>query len=139
MNEDLNDIRLPRTKESTIFELALAVIIIIEGILLYTKSHGDTGVMTISGMLFLAAAILMAVAYRPKWINMPVTVKNFRQVELKSQSARVIAIVVALFPACFVNPQWMIGASGTVIGIVFTIIVMAVGGFYIWKMEKAGK
>lgn len=139
MNEDLNDIRLPRTKESTISELVLAVIIIIEGILLYTKSHGDTGVMTISGMLFLAAAILMAVAYRPKWINMPVTVKNFRQVELKSQSARVIAIVVALFPACFVNPQWMVGASGTVIGIVFTIIVMAVGGFYIWKMEKAGK
>ena len=95
--------------------------------------------MTIAAILLLVAAGIMATAYWPKWINMPVTVKNFRQVELKSQSARVIAIVVALFPACFVNPQWMVGASGTVIGIVFTIIVMAVGGFYIWKMEKAGK
>lgn len=97
MNEDLNDIRLPRTKESTIFELVLAAIIIIEGILLYTKSHGDTGVMTISAMLFLAAAILMAVAYRPKWINMPVTVKNFR----KWNSSRRAHVSLPLSSPCF--------------------------------------
>ena len=81
----------------------------------------------------------MATAYWPKWINMPVTIKNYRQVELKAQSARIIAIVIALFPACFANPEWMNGSSGTVIGIGFTIIVMAIIGFYVWKMEKAGK
>lgn len=139
MNEDLNSIRLPRTKESTIFELVLAVIIIINGAFLYIKSGGDSGTMTIAAILLLVAAGIMATAYWPKWLNMPVTIKNYRQLELKAQSARVIAIVIALFPACFAKPEWMNGPSGTIIGIGFTIIVMAVIGFYVWKMEKAGK
>ena len=139
MNEDLNSIRLPRTKESTIFELVLGVIIIINCVFLYIKSGGDSGTMTIAAILLLVAAGIMATAYWPKWINMPVTIKNYRQVELKAQSARIIAIVIALFPACFANPEWMNGSSGTVIGIGFTIIIMAIIGFYVWKMEKAGK
>lgn len=139
MNEDMNNIRLPRTKESTIFELVAAVIIIIEGVYLYIKTGGDSGTMTIAAILFLVAAGIMVTAYWPRWINMPVTIKNYRQVELKAQSARIIAVVIALFPAFFTNPEWMNGTSGTIIGIGFTIVVMAVIGFYVWKMEKAGK
>lgn len=139
MNEDLNNIRLPRTKESTLFEVVLACIIIIEGVFIYLKSAGDSGTLTIAAIPLLAAVALMVTAYWPKWINMPVTIKNYRQMELKAQSARVIAIVIALFPACFAKPEWMNGPSGTIIGIGFTIIVMAVIGFYVWKMEKAGK
>lgn len=139
MNEDMNNIRLPRTKESTIFELVAAVIIIIEGVYLYIKTGGDSSTMTIAAILFLVAAGIMVTAYWPRWINMPVTIKNYRQVELKAQSARIIAVVIALFPAFFTNPEWMNGTSGTIIGIGFTIVVMAVIGFYVWKMEKAGK
>ena len=93
----------------------------------------------LAAILFLVAAGIMVTAYWPRWINMPVTIKNYRQVELKAQSARIIAVVIALFPAFFTNPEWMNGTSGTIIGIGFTIVVMAVIGFYVWKMEKAGK
>ena len=139
MNEDLNNIRLPRTRESTIFELVVAVIIIIEGVCLYIHSDGDSGTMTIAAILFLVAVGLLITSYWPKWINVPVTIKNYRQVELKAQCSRVIAIVIALFPAFFAKPEWMNGTSGTIIGIGFTIVVMSIIGFYVWKMEKAGK
>ena len=79
MNEDLNNIRLPRTKESTLFEVVLACIIIIEGVFIYLKSAGDSGTLTIAAIPLLAAAALMVTAYWPKWINMPVTIKNYRQ------------------------------------------------------------
>ena len=139
MNEDLNNIRLPRTKESTIFELVAAVIIIIESVCLYIKSGADSGTMTIAAILFLAAVSLLVAAYWPKWINMPVTIKNYRQVELKARCSRIIAIVIALFPAFFAKPEWMNGTSGTIIGIGFTIVVMSIIGFHVWKMEMAGK
>jgi drug/metabolite transporter (DMT)-like permease len=137
MNEDLNNIRLPRTKESTLFEIVLAIIIIIEGVFIYLKSAGDSGTLTIAAIPLLAAVVLMVTAYRPKWINMPVTIKNYRQMELKAQSARVIALVVALFPAFFTNPEWMKGPSGTIIGIGFAAIVMVIVIYYVWRIEKA--
>lgn len=139
MNEDLNNVRLPRTKESTLFEVLLAVIIIIEGAYLYIKSSGDFGTLTIAGILLLVAAAMMATAYWPRWINIPVTIKNFRQMELKAQSARVIALVVALFPVLFANEPLMRGTSGSVVGIGFTAVVVAIIGFYVWKIEQAGK
>ena len=79
----------------------------------------------------------MVTAYWPKWINMPVTIKNYRQLELKAQSARVIALVVALFPAFFANPECMKGPSGTIIGIGFAAIVMVIVIYYVWRIEKA--
>ena len=64
MNEDLNNIRLPRTKESTLFEVVLACIIIIEGVFIYLKSAGDSGTLTIAAIPLLAAVALMVAAYR---------------------------------------------------------------------------
>jgi drug/metabolite transporter (DMT)-like permease len=117
--------------------VVLASIIIIEGVFIYLKSAGDSGTLTIAAIPLLAAVALMVTAYRPKWINMPVTIKNYRQVELKAQSARVIALVVALFPAFFANPECMKGPSGTIIGIGFAAIVMVIVIYYVWRIEKA--
>ena len=138
-NNNLDDIRMPRTKESTIFEVVLAVIIIIETIFLFRHTHGDSGVMTIAGMLFLGSAVCMLIAYRPKWINIPVTIKNYRQLELKARSCRVACIIIALFPAFFANQELMSGPSGTVLGIGFTVLIVAVLGFFVWKIEQAAE
>lgn len=136
---NLDNIRMPRTKESTTFEIVLAVIIIIESIFLYTHTHGDSGVMTIAAIMFIASAVSMLIAYRPKWINMPVTIKNYRQLELKARSCRVVCIITSLFPACFANKQLMSGTSGTVLGIGFAILLVTVLGYFLWKIEKAAE
>ena len=138
-NNNLDHIRMPRTKESTIFEVVLAVIILIETIFLYRHTHGDSGVMTIAATLFAAAVVCMIIAYWPKWINMPVTIKNYRQLELKSRSCRVASIIISLFPAFFTNKELMSGTSGTVLGIGFTILLMAVLGYFMWKIEQAAE
>ena len=138
-NNNLDNIRMPRTKESTIFEVVLAVIIIIETIFLYRHTHGDSGVMTIAATLVAASAVCMLIAYWPKWINMPVTIKNYRQLELKSRSGRVASIIISLFPAFFANKELMSGTSGTVLGIGFTILLVAVLGYFMWKIEQAAE
>ena len=138
-DNNLDNVRLPRTKESSIFEAVLAIIIIIETIFLYKHTGGDSGVLTIAAILFLVSAVCMACAYRPKWINIPVTIKNYRQLLLKAQSVRVVSIIIALFPAFFANMELMSGSSGTVIGIGFTLLLMGIVVFYVWKIEQAGK
>lgn len=138
-NNNLDNIRMPRTKESTIFEVVLAVIILIETIFLYRHTHGDSGVMTIAATLFAASVVCMFIAYWPKWINMPVTIKNYRQLELKSRACRVTCIIIALFPAFFANKELMSGTSGTVLGIGFTILLVGVLGFFLWKIEQAAE
>ena len=50
-NNNLDNIRMPRTKESTIFEMVLGVIIIINCVFLYIKSGGDSGTMTIAAII----------------------------------------------------------------------------------------
>ena len=138
-NNNLNDVRLPRTKESTIFEVVLALIIILEVAFLYKQTGGDSGVLTIAALLFLVSVVCMICAYRPKWINIPVTIKNYRQLGLKAQAARVVSLIIAVFPVFFANPQLMEGPSGTVLGIGFTLLLVGVVGFYVWRIEQAGK
>ena len=137
-NNNLNDVRLPRTKESTIFEVVLVLLIILETAFLYKQTGGDVGVLTIAAILFLVSASCMFCAYWPKWINVPVNIKNYQQLVLKAQAARVVSLIIALFPVFFAKPQLMNGTSGTIFGIGFTVLLMGVLGFYVWRIEKAG-
>ena len=138
-SNNLDHNRHHRTNERTDFEDELGVVTLTETIFLYRHTHGDSGVMTIAGVLFAASVVCMFIAYWPKWINMPVTIKNYRQLELKSRSGRVASIIISLFPAFFANKELMSGTSGTVLGIGFTILLVGVLGYFMWKIEQAAE
>lgn len=109
-------IKVNRTKEGTVFEIAFVMLTVIVWALIiwmlskapdviatHFDAHGHpNGYGSPWGLLVPClittgvGALLLVVAYHPHLINMPVEVKNLRQHELAIRSTRVVALVVLL-------------------------------------------
>lgn len=109
-------IKVNRTKEGTVFEIAFVMLTVIVWALIiwmlskapdviatHFDAHGHpNGYGSPWGLLVPClittgvGVLLLVVAYHPHLINMPVEVKNLRQHELAIRSTRVAALVVLL-------------------------------------------
>ena len=109
-------IRVNRTTEGTIFEVAFLVLAIVVWVLIilmlskapdvitthfdgrgHPNGYGSPWGLLVPCLITTGVGVLLlVVAYHPHLINMPVEVKNLRQHELAIRSTRVAALVVLL-------------------------------------------
>lgn len=116
---DIKTIKVYRTAEGTLFEIAFAIVaIIVWGIVAWMLYRAPAIVAThfdasghpnaygsplppvlIAGIITTVVGIAMMVtAYYPRWINMPVEINNIRQVRLLVRFVRVAGITILLIP-----------------------------------------
>ena len=115
---DLKTVKVHRTTEATVFEVAFVILaIIVWGIIIWmihrapdiVPTHFDasgrpnaygspTGIAIPCAIITIAALGLMVTAYFPRHINMPFKIKNIRQVELTIRLLRVMGITFLLTP-----------------------------------------
>lgn len=111
---NIKNIKVHRTTEGTIFEIAfaiLAIIVWVSVILMVQQApdivptHFDAsgtpnaygspeGVLLPCAILTIAAVCLMVLAYFPRYINMPVKITNIRQVELVIRMTRIMGLML---------------------------------------------
>ena len=115
---DLKSVKVHRTTEAIIFEIAFVIIaIIVWGIIIWmihrapdiVPTHFDafgkpnaygspTGLLIPCIILTIGAVVCMVCAYFPRHINMPFEIRNIRQVELTIRQLRVTGVTFLLIP-----------------------------------------
>jgi len=115
-NFNIKEVKVHRTTEAIIFEMAFAIVtVIVWGIIVWmihrapdiVATHFDAsgkpnaygspaGIAIPCIIMTIAGVILMVLAYFPRFINMPVKISNIRQVELAIRSTRIAAITILL-------------------------------------------
>lgn len=107
MNFNINDVKVHRTLEGTIFELATAVILIITWAVAIATRLFDIATMQGKHMAIIIidviAILLLFVAYSPKHINLGQEVRNIRQVKIAIRTVRILAVELALFSLLMVT------------------------------------
>lgn len=113
---DLKSVKVHRTTESTIFEIAFAIVaVIVWGIILWlvhrapdiVPTHFDgsgkpnaygspTGITIPCAIITVVAVLCMITAYFPRLINMPFKITNIQQVKLAILSIRIVGITLLL-------------------------------------------
>ena len=111
---DIKKVKVHRTLEGTILEMAFVLIaLIVWGLIIWLvhqapdivpthfdasgkpNAYGSPGGVTIPCIIITIVAIgCMVVAYFPRYINMPVKIRNIRQVGLTITSVRVAGITL---------------------------------------------
>ena len=98
---NINDVKVYRTLEGTIFEISTAIIIIVMYLTAFTTRYFDfdnfQGKHLATIVLSAISIVLLVIAYSPKNINIGGQPKNIRQVEIAIRTVRVIAVELALF------------------------------------------
>ena len=117
-NFDIKKIKVYRTTEATVFEVAFAIVAIIVWALIIwlvhrapdiVPTHFDAsgkpnaygtpaGVTIPCVILTIAAIVMMVLAYFPRHINMPFKITNIRQVELTIRQLRIAGITFLFLP-----------------------------------------
>ena len=121
--DQVEHLRMGRTIESTVFEVAALAIIIATWVLaIWMYRHAPESIPThfdlegnpnnegsrlviliMAGVSTVLTALLMACAYVPTYVvNPPSKLENFRQYVLASRMVRIIALVMALLFACVI-------------------------------------
>ena len=115
---DLKSVKVHRTSEAIIFEIAFAIVaVIVWGIITWmlyrapdiVPTHFDasgkpnaygspSGILIPCIILTIGAVVCMTIAYFPRRINMPFKITNIRQVELAIRFSRVMGITFLLIP-----------------------------------------
>lgn len=115
---DLKTVKVHRTSEAIIFEIAFAIVaIFVWGIITWmlyrapdiVPTHFDafgkpnaygspSGIIIPCIVLTIGAVVCMVCAYFPRHINMPFEIRNIRQVELAIRLLRVTGITFLLIP-----------------------------------------
>ena len=113
---DIKSVKVHRTTEGTIFEIAFAIVaIVVWGLVIWmihqapdiVPTHFDasgkpnaygspSGIVIPSIILTIVAIGLMVTAYFPRYINMPFKITNIRQVGLAIRQIRVMGITLLL-------------------------------------------
>lgn len=117
-NFDIKKIKVYRTTEATVFEVAFAIVaIIVWGVIIWlvhrapdiVPTHFDAsgnpnaygtpaGTTIPCVILTIAAIVMMVLAYFPRHINMPFKITNIRQVELTIRQLRIAGITFLFLP-----------------------------------------
>ena len=117
-NFDIKKIKVHRTTEGTVFEVAFVIIaFIVWGLIIWmvhqapdiVPTHFDAsgkpnaygspvGITIPCALLTIGAVVCMICAYFPRHINMPFEIKNIRQVEQAIRLIRVTGVTFLLIP-----------------------------------------
>ena len=98
---DIKEVKVHRTLEGTIFEIAtLVILIVVYAIAIATKFFDLSNMMgkhvAIIIISFVSIMLLLA-AYSPKNINLGQELRNIHQVEIAIRTVRIMAVGLAIF------------------------------------------
>ena len=142
---DVKDVKVYRTKEGTMFEIAVAIVLIIAWVISlcfeWTKPLEFLGIHLHTLALSLTAILLMVCAYHPRFIHFNYKgsdgFTNIRQVEIAIRMVRVFAVELALF-VLTLNILSVRGIDmSDVIAIPFVIVVIATMLCFMFFVRKA--
>ncbi|MBR5326872.1 MAG: DUF1648 domain-containing protein [Prevotella sp.] len=117
-NFDIKKIKVYRTTEATVFEVAFAIVaIVVWGLIIWlvhrapdiVPTHFDAsgkpnafgspaGATIPCVILTIGAVVMMVLAYFPRHINMPFRITNIKQVELAIRQLRIVGITFLFLP-----------------------------------------
>ena len=117
-NFDIKKIKVYRTTEATVFEVAFAIVaIVVWGLIIWlvhrapdiVPTHFDSsgkpnafgspaGATIPCVILTIGAIVMMVLAYFPRHINMPFRITNIKQVELAIRQLRIVGITFLFLP-----------------------------------------
>ena len=140
---DIKSVKVHRTFEGTIFEIAFAIVaIVVWGLVIWmihqapdvVPTHFDgsgrpnaygspTGITIPCIILTIVAIVCMVTAYFPRHINMPFKITNIQQVKLAIRSIRVTGITLLLLPLAIVYMMLGMG-SPTAIPIIAVVVLI---------------
>ena len=143
-NFDIKNVKVHRTTEGTVFEVAFAIVaLVVWGIIAWlihqapdiVPTHFDgagnpnaygspIGAVIPCGILTIVAIGLMVLAYYPRHINTPSKIRNIRQAELTIRMTRVMGITLLLLALAVA--YIMLGMSKPSATPVFAIVVVMI-------------
>ena len=117
-NFDIKKIKVYRTTEATVFEVAFAIVaIVVWGLIIWLvhrapdivpthfdasgkpNAYGSPAGATIPCVILtIGAIVMMVLAYFPRHINMPFRITNIKQVELAIRQLRIVGITFLFLP-----------------------------------------
>ena len=143
-NFDIKKVKVHRTTEATVFEIAFAIVaVIVWGLIIWMihqapdivpthfdasgkpNAYGSPSGIAIPCIIITVVAIgLMVTAYFPRHINMPFKITNIQQVKLAIRSVRVMGITLLLLALAVA--YIMLGMSKPSATPVFAIVVVMI-------------
>ena len=143
-NFDLKTVKVHRTTEGTIFEIAFVVIaIVVWGLIIWmihqapdiVATHFDAsgkpnaygspaGIAIPCVIMTLVAIGLMTTAYFPRLINMPTKLTNIRQVKLAIRGVRIAAIILLIM--CLATTYTLLGMESPNATPVLAMVVLLI-------------
>ena len=138
---DINNVKVHRTIEGTIFEVVAAILIITTWIIALAKHqfNGTVGEQWLRGIiaLTLGAVVLLVGSYFPRLSKNSYLLKNYSQVLISIRTCRILAVEFALAMLCnaISNCSLMIQPIGTRLFIA-TIVITALASSFIISRAK---
>ena len=148
-NFDIKSVKVHRTTEGTVFEMAFAIVaIIVWGLIVWMihqapdivpthfdasgkpNAYGSPSGIAIPCIIITVVAIgLMVTAYFPRHINMPFKIANIQQVKLAIRSVRVMGITLLLMALAVAYMMLGMGSPSpipifAVIGLIIVEIIL---------------
>ena len=142
---DVKDVKVYRTKEGTMFEIAVALVLIIAWVISFcfewTKPLEFFGIHLHTLALSLTAIFLTVCAYHPRFIHLNNKrsggFTNIRQVEIAIRMVRVIAVELALL-VLVLNILSVRGIDmSELVGVPFVIVIIATSLCFSFLAHKA--
>ena len=146
---DIKSVKVHRTFEGTIFEIAFAIVaLVVWGLIIWmihqasdiVPTHFDvsgkpnaygspSGIVIPSIIITIVAIGLMVTAYFPRHINMPFKIANIQQVKLAIRSVRVMGITLLLMALAVAYMMLGMGSPSpipifAVIGLIIVEIIL---------------
>ena len=134
---DLKSVKVHRTLEGTIFEVAAAIIMLCAWVIVIVTRHSTEPDWIGYGGFTVAVLIALLCAYSPSHINVfSIQLRNIRQVELSIRMVRIIAIGLALMALvlAIVGPD---SPNSKVYSIAIFLTVGLIGFVFIYLIQKA--
>ena len=123
---DLKNVKVHRSKEGTIFEVAAALILILAwliALIRYQSGKFDVDFLLPMIIFTIAAVALLVGAYFPQFIHSGLPLNNMRQLGLAVRMCRVMAVVFAASTLCLAFFQSDFRQHYYIIAIMLPIIV----------------
>ena len=129
---NLNKVKVHRTLEGNIFEIATVVIlIVVYAIAIATKFFDLSNMMgkhVAIIIISIVSVMLLFAAYSPKNINLGQELRNIRQVEIAIRTVRIMAVGLALFCLLMVavSPDNPIIHTALAVTVVVTALISSI-------------
>lgn len=142
---DIKKVKVLRSKEGTVLELVVAVLLIVAWALAFhfdwTTPSDFLGVHIHTLSLSLVAILLIVVAYHPQYIHFQIGrqkgYNNIHQVELAVRASRIIGVEMALLVLVLNVMTAMMIEHAELVAVIFVVVLILTALFFTFLIYRA--